>query len=212
MKKYSWVLKLVGAAILIGLAVTLEFANGEPIVVAIIGALMIIYAVVRLVPFVKTQGSDLIKTINIIEITLDVVMGAGMIAIEFAVDGGIGSALGYIIGVYLILRGMVHFYGVSEGKEKSDLVLYFFHVAALVVGGIVIVSGNIDPAIIIHGILAISLIIGGFLIYDGGKGFSQYRKDKVMEDSDSQSDQSSDQTTPEVTILDEEKEQPNIVA
>ena len=213
-KKYGFVLKLLGAALLVGLAIVLEVKRDEAqdIVIAIIGAVIIIYAIVRLVPYVKTQGSDLVKTINIMEITIDVLLGAAMIIIQFAVEGGLGKALGYMLGAYLILRGAVHFFGVSEGKEKSDLVLYFFHVACLAVGGVVLVSGNIDAFLIIHVILGFSVVVGGFLIYDGGKGYKVYRYEKALYDTQIKQDSPSVEKELPVTEDEAEKEQPNIVA
>jgi len=212
-RKYGFVLKLLGAALLVGLAIVLEVKKDEAqdIVIAIIGAVIIIYAVVRLVPYVKTQGSDLVKTLNIMEITIDVLLGAAMIIIQFVVDGGLGNALGYMLGAYLVLRGSVHFFGVSEGKERSDLVLYFFHIACLVVGGVVLVSGDIDAFLIIHIILGFSVVVGGFLVYDGGKGYKVYRYEKAVYDQ--QITQDSPTVEKKVPVTDEaEKEQPNIVA
>jgi len=213
-RKYGFVLKILGAALLVGLAIVLELKRdqAEDIVIAIIGAIIILYAVIRLVPFVKTQGSDLVKTINIMEITIDVLLGAAMIIIQFTVESGLGNALGYMLGAYLILRGSVHFFGVSEGKERSDLVLYFFHIACLVVGGVVLVSGDIDAVLIIHIILGFSVVVGGFLIYDGGKGYKVYRYEKAVYDQQITSDsQTVEKELP--TVNDEvEKEQPNIVA
>ncbi len=179
-KQYSWLLMLIGAALLVGLALFLEFGDGEGIVVPFIGALIVITACVRLVPFVKSQKNDLIKTINIIEITVDVALGLTLIIVEVWTDLQFGALFGYLIGVYLMLRGAVHFFGVSEYKEKSDLPLYFFHVAALVVGSYVFFSGNFTAAILIHIILAFSVVVGGYLSYTGYKGYRSYRYQKQL--------------------------------
>lgn len=213
-RKYGFALKLLGAALLVALGIVLEIKIDEAktIIVAFIGAAIIIYALVRLVPYVRTQGNDLVKTINIMEITIDVLLGAAMIIIQFTVDGGLGNALGYMLGAYLVLRGSVHFFGVSEGKEKSDLVLYFFHIACLVVGGIVIVSGEVDAAIFIHIILAFSVIVGGYLFYDGGKGYKVYRYEKAVYDQEITSDSQTVEKELPVVGDEVEKEQPNIVA
>jgi len=205
-KKYGFALKLLAAALLIALAIILQF--NDKIIVVFIGSLIIIYSVVRLVPFVRSQRSDLIKTINIIEITVDVMMGIGMIVLEYQLQNGLGNALGYLLGVYLILRGGVHFYGVSEGKEKSDLVLYFFHVAALVVGGYVIASGDVTAGYINLIILIFSIVVGGYLIYDGGKGYKVYRYEKSLYNQEI----TREETSKEVPIVDEEQQEDAIVS
>ncbi|AIO19296.1 hypothetical protein KQ51_01420 [Candidatus Izimaplasma bacterium HR1] len=179
-KQYGWLLQLIGAALLIGLALFLEFGNGEGIVVPFIGAIIIISAGVRLVPFVKTQKNDLVKTINIIEITIDVAIGLALILVTLLADNGLGNLFGYLIGVYLMLRGAVHFFGVSEFKENSDLPLYIFHVAALIVGSYVFFSGDFSPAILIHIILFFSIVAGGYLTYTGYKGYRSYRYQKTL--------------------------------
>ena len=64
-KQYGWVVKIIGAALLVGLALFLYFGDGEGIVIPFIGGAIIIYSIVRLVPFVKTQKNDLVKTMNV---------------------------------------------------------------------------------------------------------------------------------------------------
>lgn len=179
-KNYGWILQIIGAALLVGLSLYLEFANGEDIVVPFIGALIILSACIRLVPFVKSQKSDLVKTLNIIEITIDVAIGLALIIIQLWTEIEFGAVFGYLIGVYLMLRGAVHFFGVSEKKEESDLPLYLFHVAALIVGSYVFFSGDFTPGVLIHLILAFSIISGGYLTYTGYKGYKSYRYQKTL--------------------------------
>ncbi len=179
---YNWFIKLIAAALLIGLALVLQFAPiGETIVQSFVGILIIVYAVVRLVPFVRTQGSDLIKTINIIEITLNVLVGAFLVIAAFAIDDGIGAAFGYLVAFVLIARGMVHFYGISEGSEKGDHLTYFFHIATLIVGSIIAWRGfEVTDLIILFFILA--LMASAYLGYESYNGYSMYRKRKQLEE------------------------------
>jgi uncharacterized membrane protein HdeD (DUF308 family) len=185
-KQYGWLLQIIGAALLIGLALFLEFGDGEGIVVPFIGALIVFSAAIRLVPFVKSQKNDLVKTLNIIEITIDVLIGLTLVIIEVFTEIAFGAAFGYLIGVYLMLRGAVHFFGVSEFKEQSDIPLYLFHIAALIVGSYVFFSGNFTAAILIHLILFFSVVSGGYLIYTGYKGYRSYRYQKTLTMPDEQ--------------------------
>lgn len=179
-KLYGWVLQIIGAALLVGLALFLEFGNGEGIVVPFIGSVIVIMAVIRLVPYVKSQRSDLVKTVNIIEITIDVAIGLALILIELLTEIDLGNLFGYLIGVYLMLRGAVHFFGVSEKKEESDLPIYLFHISALIVGSFVFFSGNFDAGILIHIILFFSVVAGGYLTWGGYKGYKVYRYQKTL--------------------------------
>lgn len=212
-RKYGWALKIVGAALLIGLAVFLYFGDtGEQIVVTFVGAAIIIYSAVRLVPFVRTQGSDLIKTINIMEITVDVMIGIFLIIWYLMFDEDMGSIFGYLFGPYLIIRGAVHFYGISAGKEKSDHALYFFHIGTLIVGSyILFYPGGFEASILLLVILIFSVGVGGFLIYDGGKGYKVYRYEKAVYQQEVKVDE--EVVEKELPITDEpEAEQDTIVS
>lgn len=206
-KNYGWVLKLMGAALMIGLAVFMGVKPlvAEGIVIPFIGTAIIVYSIVRLVPFVKTQKNDLVKTMNIMEITVDIALGLAMILITLFVTGGLGVAFGYLLGGFFILRGAVHFYSVSTGAEKSDLPLYIFHLLALVLGSYIFTSGNFTPAVLVWIILFFSVVAGGYLTFDGFKGYKVYRYQKTLSMPDT--------TQPEETIVDKqvpvvEKEEP----
>ncbi len=212
-KQYSWVVKIVGAALLLALALFLEIGNGEGIVIPFIGAAIIIYSVIRLVPFVKTQKNDLIKTINIIEITVDIGIGLVLIVVEMFTKADLGVWFGYLLGFYLMIRGTVHFYGVSLGAEKSDVVLFIFHIFALVVGSyIFFFNGGFTAGILIHIILGFSVAAGGYLIFDGYRGYNVYRHQKTLTMPDTVKPEASVGDKPAVVIEEEEPVQDQIVS
>lgn len=215
-KNYGWLLKVTGAALILGLAIFLEVSDdGESIVSVFIGFAIVMYSIIRLVPFVKTQKSDVIKTINIIEITIDFAIGLALVLIPLLTENGFGSndLFRYLLGSYLLLRGIVHFYSVSSHHEKNDLPMFIFHIGALVVGTILFYESAINLAILIHFILALSILSGGYLGYDGYKGYHSYRRQKTL--TMPVSDEVTDVPTQEkvVPILDEvEPEQDHIVS
>lgn len=178
-KQYGFVLFIVGAAILTALFVFLFFEPGREIVVPFVGAIILISSSIRLVPYVKTQKNDLIKTINIIEITVDVLIGLTFLLIPTLTEIVLGDLFGVIFGVYLMLRGTVHFYGVSEQAELSDLPIFLYHIATLIVGSFVAFSG-FDEAALIFVIQFFSIVAGGYLYWGGYKGYKQYRYQKTL--------------------------------
>lgn len=215
-KSYGWLLKVTGAALILGLAIFLEISkDGEDIVSIFIGFAIVMYSVIRLVPFIKTQKSDLIKTINIIEITIDFAIGLTLILVPLVLTDGFGTSalFGYFLGSYLLLRGIVHFYSVSSHHEKNDIAMFIFHIAAIMVGTILFYETAFDLAILIHLILVLSIISGGYLGYDGYNGYSSYRHQKTltMPATDEVTDVPVDEKV--VPIMDEvEPEQDQIVS
>lgn len=178
-KQYGWVLFIVGASILVALFVSLFFESAQNIVIPFIGAIIIISSSIRLVPYVKTQKNDLIKTINIIEITIDVLIGLTFLLVPTLTDIELGVLFGIIFGIYLMLRGSVHFYGVSERQEDSDLLIFLYHIATLIVGSYVAFSG-FDELALIYIIQFFSIVAGGYLYWGGYKGYKQYRYQKTL--------------------------------
>ncbi|TVP95847.1 MAG: hypothetical protein EA374_02925 [Acholeplasmatales bacterium] len=177
---YNWVFKLTGAVLLIGLALILYFGQYKGLVEAFVGLLIGGYALMRLIPFIKTQRSGVIRTINIIEIIAHIAIAALFIFVGLTQENGLGNLFGYILGGVLIGRGMIHFYGVSSGHEKGDHPTYFFHVAALVVGTVVVINGyNVESIITL--ILVLSLGASLYLGYDAYGGYGQYRRRKQLE-------------------------------
>lgn len=215
-KSYGWLLKATAAAFILGLAIFLEISkDGEMIVSIFIGFAIVMYSLIRLVPFVKTQKSDLIKTINIIEITIDFAIGLALVLVPLLITGGFGSSdlFRYLLGTYLVLRGIVHFYSVSSHHEKNDIALFLFHIAALMVGTILFWEPAINLVILIHIILVLSIISGGYLGYDSYNGYNSYRRQKTltMPDIDEDVDVPIDEKV--IPIMDEvEPEQDQIVS
>ena len=179
---YNWVFKLIGAVLLIGLALILYFGEYRGLVEAFVGLLIGGYAIMRLIPFIRTQRSGVIRTINIIEIIAHIAIAALFIFVGLTQEGGLGALFGYLLGGVLIGRGMIHFYGVSSGHEKGDHPTYFFHVAALVIGTIVLVNGyDVESIIILILVLAIGASL--YLGFDAYGGYGQYRRRKQLQET-----------------------------
>ncbi len=202
-KKYTWTLYIIGAALLLTLFVFLFFETGKSIVIPFVGAIILISSGIRLVPYVKTQKNDLVKTVNIIEITIDVLIGFVFLLVPTLTEVDLGEVFGWLLGLYLMLRGSVHFFGVSMQVEKSDFALFIYHILTLIIGSYVAFSGFKEETLILL-IQAFSIIAAVYLSFSGYNGFSRYRIEKtsLVKDSDS--------TTTEMphTIIHDEKEVP----
>ncbi len=184
---YNWVFKFIGAALLVIFAIILRVVGIEHWVEAFFGLLIGGYAVMRLVPFIKTQRSDLIKTINIFEIGMNIVVAVIFIGNAFVNAESLGSIFSYIFGAVLIIRGMVHFYGISDGNEKGDNPTYFFHIGTLIMGTLIIIE-MITTDHFIWLMVFLSVGSGAYLGYSAYGGYSMYRRRKQMEEPKEKSD------------------------
>jgi len=176
---YSWFVKLVGAALLFGLAITLIIVDATQLIEAFVGLVIAIYAMVRLVPFIQTQRSDLIKTINIVEILLNILVAIVFIGAAFTMEESLGALFGYMLAGVLIARGMIHFYGISYGAEKGDHLSYFFHIATLIIGAIIVARG-FAATDLLYLLVFLAFLAGGYYTFDGFSGYSRFRRHKQL--------------------------------
>ncbi len=172
--KYTWLLKGVSAALILALGVVLFSLDANKFVVTLTGAVMIIVAAVRLVPFIRTQTSDLVKTVNTIAITIEILLGIALMIISLALEANLGGFYGYIIGFYGIFRGGVHFFGINERKEQNSIITYIIHMI-LIVGGTYIMTITVTPDTVVQIILVISIICSSYLGVDSYITYNNYR-------------------------------------
>ena len=182
MHMYNWFFKLIAAALLIGLGIILLVSEVEHVLEALIGIMIAVYAIVRLVPFVRSQKNDLIQTINIIEITLNVLIAAIFIIVPLVQGESLGVLFGYMFAGVLLVRGMVHFYGLSNGAETGDHLTYFFHIATLIVGTFIIARGFETTDLLIF-LAILAFLSSGYLGVESYSGYNRYRKYKQLEES-----------------------------
>jgi hypothetical protein len=209
---YGWVIKAIGAALLLALALTLYFVEVAVLIEAFVGVIIVIYALIRLIPYVKSQKNDLIKTINIIEITLNILVGALFLTVALTNEEGLGQVFGYLVGGVLLARGMVHFYGLSSGHEEGDHITYFFHIASIALGTLILYRGfNSEDLVILFIVLA--LIGTSYLSYDSFNGYNMYRKRKTMSKSDEVSKDDQDRPSKGYDVpTDEDKDRDEIIS
>lgn len=179
LRKYGWLIKLISAALLLAIGFYLRLSNqGETIVNIFVGSAIILFAIVRLIPITKTEKDDIFKMVNTIEITVNFLVGV-MLIVFAVIELDIGALFGYILGGILFARGAIHFYGISANLEDSDFATYISNILFIAIGTFIITTGDITASTLIWIILGISVLGGGYLVYDGGKGYKAYRYQKV---------------------------------
>ncbi len=209
---YNWFLKLIGAALLIGLGITLLIIDIDRLIEAFVGIVIAVYAIIRLVPFVRSQKSDLIKTINIIEITLNILIATIFIVAAFIQEEGLGAIFGYLLAGILLGRGMVHFYSISYGAEKGDHLTYFFHIATIIVASFIFARG-FETSDLVMLLAFLAFLAGGYAGFESYSGYNRYRRHKQMDISKEKSVEDELPAGIEApSKKDEEKEQDRVVS
>ena len=177
---YGWLLKFILAAILLGVGIYMAFA--DQVVYAITGVTIIVFALLRVYPLLKTLNKEVLRTINLIEIVLDAIIGVALLLIAIykadELDGS--NAWAYIFRFSLVFffyaRGLVYFHSVVFFEEKTEIPKFWVHIVAISLGAILIVSPDFSYSTVGIMFLIISLIGAIYLGYDGFGGYRKYRE------------------------------------
>ena len=176
---YGWLLKFILAAILLGVGIYMVFA--DKVVYLITGVAIIVFSLLRIVPLVKTLKTELLRTINIVEIVHDTLMGAFMLYValsgkDLANEPVWGGIYKWLLAIFFYLRGLVFFNSVVFLGEKTEIPKFWVHIGCLTLGAIIAVWPNFDYNVVGVFFLLISITGAAYLGYDGYGGYRKYRE------------------------------------
>lgn len=180
MKKYGygWVLKFVLASILLGIGIYMFFA--EQVVILITGVIIVIFSLFRVVPLLKSLDKEVLRTLNLIEIIFDIIIGGILIYIaatnKFAESDIWAKVYRFSLAFFFYARALVFFNSVVFFEEKTEIPKFWAHILSITVGTAIAVWGKFDYNTVALILLVISFIGSGYLGYDGYKGYKNYRK------------------------------------
>ena len=178
---YGWLLKWILAAILIAVGFTVFFQ--KEIIFLITGIVIVVFSLFRVVPLMKSLNKEVLRTINLIEIIFDFLLGALMIYVGYeainsgnAIDPVWSQVYKYTLAFVFIARGIVFFYSTVFLEEKTEQIKFWTHIIIFAIGAVIIGLKDFDEAMIAWLLLTISLLGGGYLVYDGSRGYGKYRQ------------------------------------
>ena len=178
---YGWLLKWILAAILIAVGFTIFF--NQSIVYLTTGIAILVFSIFRIYPLIKSLKKEVLRTLNIVEIVIDLILGglilyAGIEATNNGgqIDGVWDYLYTYSLVVFFVLRGLVFLYSVVFLGEKTEQPKYWAHIGILMIGAMIFAYPDFNSEFVAWLLLAITLLGGAYLIYDGAKGYGGYRR------------------------------------
>ncbi|TNF06739.1 MAG: hypothetical protein EP317_06035 [Bacillota bacterium] len=207
---YGWVLKFILAAILIGVGIYMVFA--DEVVYLVTGIAIVIFSIFRVIPLMKSLNKEILRTINLIEIIFDTLIGAGMIYIVLSernlADGIWREIYRFSLAFFFYARGLVYFNSVVFFKEKTEIPKFWVHIVSLSIGAIIAFQPNFDYNTVGIFLLLISIVGASYLGYDGFGGYKKYRQyqKELNQEKEKNKPKEIDPESPQPAIIDEKKE------
>lgn len=170
LEKYMWQLNLFYTIVMVTIAVLLTIFNSEFTMVPLVGALLIIYAIYRLIQMIRKKEKTVTLKLYLIEIAAQIIIGSLLIYIVWFSDIELGVLFGYLIGGLLIVRGSLYFYGTRVQEHTEEMTTFFMHIAAISVGTYLIVQGSFTPGVMSGIVISIALkrsVKTGWTAYKG---------------------------------------------
>jgi hypothetical protein len=176
---YGWLIKWIVAAILLGIGIFMAIA--DDVVYTITGILIAMYSLFRVYPLLKTLNKEVLRTINLIEIIIGVVLGGVMIyaGIEGLKSGDADTwrkLFRWFLAFFFYFRGLVFFVSTTFFDEKTEIPKFIFHIIALSLGAVLVMWDTFEADTLGWLFLFISIASAVYLGYDGYGGYSKYRK------------------------------------
>lgn len=177
---YGWALKIALAGILLAVGIYLNFQTS--VVYTITGVIIILFSLLRVVPLLKSLNKEVLRTINLIEIIFDTILGIVLvyIALSNEVDNPTWQLV-YRFGLafFFYARGLVYLSSTTFFNEKTEIPKFFIHIGALTLGTSIAVLEDFKPETVALFLLIIAIIGSAYLGYDGFNGYKKYRSHQL---------------------------------
>lgn len=186
LKHYKFWIQAISAAILliIGIWGIIDRDFLVPIVVGVTAAAILIFAVIRFIPLMKTLQTTRSRFLTIGEIAINILVGIllfyGSIMIFKDADEGFGKFMTnyykYFLGGILYIRGLCYFICTVLFKEETDQIKFWSHIGFLTLGVLVCAIDGVSATSLAFVIAIFALLGAATLIVDAGFNYGKYRK------------------------------------
>ncbi len=225
-KDYLFWIKVFASAVLFvfGLFIFFDKELGTKFVVTVSGAAILIFALIRIYPIIKSKQPQEYKTMIVVEIVVNVIIGILLTYVGITHQKGDGNnafnefiveKYRFLLGVVLYARGVIYFVGITFMKSEGTKIKFIVHICLLTIG-VVCFARKIEVRDLSLLVAAISLLAFGYLALDSGITYNNYHNNKKKEKQvdvskeDTKSDEVYEKDEPVVGIEEEIGDRPTV--
>lgn len=179
MKQRVWIIKFILAGILLGVGLFMVFS--EDVVYLMTGAILVVFALFRVVPLLRTLKHEVSRTIHLIEVLVTAILGGVLIfaSLQLGSDGGNTNLwemiYRYGLGFVFYARGVIYFISTVFFQEKTNILEFIMHVVSISIGTAIVFNPQFNASFIGIFFLIMSIIGAAILTVDGYGGYKKYR-------------------------------------
>lgn len=185
MKSRIWLMKFLLAGILLGVGLFMAF--DEEIVYLMTGVILVVFALFRLKPLLKSLKKEVSRFIHLMEALVTILLGSALIFISFQLTGDNSEIFTLIykygLGFVFYTRGVVYFVSTVFYNEKTKPLEFVVHIASLSIGTAIFFIVDFNPGLVGIFFLIISVIGSVTLTLDGYGGYKAYRIDMTQDET-----------------------------
>lgn len=217
-KNYKFWFKLFGGVILLVFAIAMIFNRqfGEKMVVGIFGGIILLYGLYRIFPLIKTLEKPWSKRLCLVEILIDIIVGAMMLVggFNFASDANdytefMRNNFRFFLGAVVYLRGLIYCITSIIVGEKSDYKQFIANIICITFGVVIMCLEQFNASNLVWVMIALAFISGAYIVSEGGYDYGKYRKE-FKENRDSTEKEETDELKDGVE-KGEKKEEPEVI-
>lgn len=200
MKQRVWIIKFILAGILLGVGLFMVFS--EDVVYLMTGAILVVFALFRVVPLLKTLKHEVSRTIHLIEVFVTAILGGVLIfaSLQLGSDGGNTKLWEMIyrfgLGFVFYARGVIYFISTVFFQEKTKVLEFIIHVVSISIGTAIVFNSQFNASFIGIFFLIISIMGSAILTLDGYGGYKKYRQAFINDEKQFENQPKKEKTLP----------------
>lgn len=223
-KSYQFWFKIIGAALLLVLGIWLLIDNTSAkfLVLMFTGIIAGAFALIRIIPLIRTLKSGRSKIVCLVEIILHLALAVYLIFAALSIKSDPEAKFSkfndenyrFFIAFFFYSRAVAYFICTVLYKEETDKTKFWVHIVLITVAAVLCALTDITSQAIAISIAVIAFLCSLGLMTEGAVGYGRYRKQIVKERNDQKQEEVVEETTIEapthqeiIPMIDENEQQ-----